>query len=342
MLVGPQGLRELAEKHSYSCHMLYIHCGMPRTSTSSLQVALAEHEDRLAAEGVFYPERWRSKGVPTHHGLHGLLKASQDSDRELDDFKRFLVLHSKNHLLFSAEILTLWMTSSERQKSLLAFLAAAQEIMPTRCIWTLRRRDELFVSLYLRRLGAGVRLLPPAVFFAKFPEPDCQFARFRSLEDALGGNVVYVKYDSTGKHNDELLHAFGIPDRVRSEIRENLERSPRLNASLSHKQAVVLLNLDALAARAGIPLDEVVLRKAFRSGEVEFAQDRPCELVSDHVRKALHDGALVAASRQAFEPYLEFFGDSQIDGCSSTSLAPEEITDQDLAQLVALMSKVHG
>lgn len=48
--------------------MLYLHCGWPRTGTTSLQAALFEHKDELAAGGTVYPDRWRSPIGFTHHG----------------------------------------------------------------------------------------------------------------------------------------------------------------------------------------------------------------------------------------------------------------------------------
>jgi hypothetical protein len=316
--------------------MLYLHCGMPRTGTTSLQTALFEHDAGLAAADLVFPDMWRSGHGPTHHGLAELLDASLTSAAAFDGFRRFLEAQADRDVLLSAEVLTFWLDTTQRQDALLGLLAAAREAMPVRCVWALRRLDDALHSLYLRRVDIGIPLPSPARFFAGACDPDALFAGMRRVEDAVGGDAVYVRYDTAGAHNRELLDAFGISGEVGEAIRRRLEDGPRRNAGLSRKRAAALLNVEALSARAGADLDAAALRRASWRGELSFEHDGPCELVGDRVRKAAHEGALAAARRQGFPPYPEFFADEEIAARAPDSLGPEVIDDEDLLRLAAL------
>jgi hypothetical protein len=322
--------------------MLHLHFGWPRTGTTSLQAGLFEHRRDLAGAGVVYPERWMAAGNPTHHGLSELIGASRRSGRELDELVGFLEAHSGDDVLFSAEIVAAQLRSAKGHEDLLFFLAAVQEVTPTRCHWVLRRLDEGLVSLYLWQLAAGVPLPRPAAHFEEIEDFEPLFAGMRLVEEAVGGEAFYVEYRSDGAHARELLRGFGIPDDLAEAIYRELERRPRLNARLSHKQAAVLLNVEALAERLGSPVDERALRKAFRRGECRFDEDRPCELVDSQTRARVHERALAAAREQGFRPYLELFGDAAVAPSSPPSLGAEALTDGDLSRLAAALPAQPG
>jgi hypothetical protein len=315
--------------------MLYLHCGWPRTSTTSLQTALGGRRQALAAAGIEYPERWVSPAGPTHHGLVELMKGSAESPEALEEFTAFLDSCGERDVLFSAEAITTSLMSSPKREALVRFLAAVREVVPTRCIWTLRRFDDMARSAYLLWTACGIKLAPPVEFFAKISKLDPLFKGIREVEDAVAGDVVYVQYDSSGSHNDNLMQAFGVPGDLRSTLRSDLDSRPRVNVSLTHKQAVALINLAELSKRAGVALDGVAMREAFRYEGFEFEEDRRCELVGADLRAAIHELALTAAERQGFSPYIEFFGDSEVTGSSSVEIDAAEIGAGDLARLTA-------
>jgi hypothetical protein len=319
--------------------MLYLHCGWPRTGTTSLQTALFEHRRELAEAGIVYPEMWLSHEGPTHHGLFQLLRASLHSAVPLKEFRTFLDRHSDRDVLFSAEVITTWLVVAKKPERLLDLLGTAREVMQTRSIWTLRRVDDELQSSYLRRLAYGVKLEPPDQHFARIGDLGEFFARIVRVGEATTG-VAYVKYNSGGTYNDELLWAFGIPVNAQYAIREQLLSSRRLNSSLTHKQAVVLRDLDTLSARAGVELDWVGLRDAFLDGDLGFEDDRRCELLGAEARWALHEGALASARAQGFTPYVDFFAHSEVEAPKPVSLDPDQITDRDLERLVNHLRQV--
>jgi hypothetical protein len=319
--------------------MLYLHCGWPRTSTTSLQTALFTHKDQLAEAGVAYPDRWRSKTDLTHHGLSEMLRASLDSDRAFDDFKSFLDAHADQDVLFSAEDLTTWLISRKQQVAFVKLLDVAQEVMPTRCIWTLRRHDEVVRSLFLLRLESPSGMSPRERKPGAGSSLDERFAGLRKVEEAVDGDVVYVKYDRAGGHNVELLRAFGIDGPIAARIGRELTSGLRLHTGPSHKQAVALLNVEALSARAGVQLDEAGLRRAFRDGDFEFEQDWQCEVTDSTWQKNTHELALAAARKHGIAAYVEFFEDAEIGRSTSSLTDTKAITDADLGRLVAFLGK---
>lgn len=314
--------------------MLYLHCGWPRTGTSSLQVALFENRDRLAQAGIVYPEKWLTKKKPTHHGVSELLDASRRSPSARAELTTFLADRADRAVLLSAEILTTWLFSREKGQYLLDLLSAAREVTPVRCIWTLRRIDQGLVSLYLRRLALGVRLAHPDEHFRDLQIPDDLFAGMCAVEAAVDGDVAYVRYGADGAHGARLLSIFDIPDPPASALRQALEQGPRRNESLSHKQAAALLSMEALAARAGVELRPEALRTAFAAG-FRFPADRRCELIDGGLRRSVHERALAAARRQGFAPYADFFGGAEIDAGERPSLGEDALSDEDLDLLLA-------
>lgn len=318
--------------------MLYLHCGWPRTSTTSLQAALYEHRDLLAAGGFAYPDQWsrRTSFHLAHHGLYELIDGSPESKARHGEFEEFLDTHADRDVLFSAEAITHWLESSEREEAFLELLAMAQDVTPTKCVWTLRRFDELLESLYLLRLRRRVDVISPDDFFDQLRFQGYLFGAMRAVEDVLGAdNVTYVKYEAAGHHNDVLLQAFGVPEQARKTISEQLRGVPRLHVSLNHKEASAFACGEDLSARAGVGLDGGRLRAAFKDDGFKFEQDRPCELLEENVKTDLHEWALTASREDGITSYSEFFRSAEIDAPTSAGLTAEAITDSDLESLLA-------
>src|ERR1044072_701608 len=322
--------------------MLYLHCGWPRTGTSSLQAVLWGQRQALADAGTIFPRRWLSELSPTHHGLSELLAASEGSEAPLDEFKAFLEAHRHADIIFSAQSITDWLISAKRREALLALVAAAAEVIPIRCIWTLRRVDEAIRSLYLLAMSMGGNWPSPEGQYRVTAYLEPLFTGMRLVGEANGGEVTFVKYDSAGAHQIELVRAFGIAEPAAGVIRDQLKQRPRLNRSLTHKHAVLLANLDVFSARVGVDLDRVALCGAIRSGELAFDEDRRCELVDGEARRRLHEHALGAACEAHFRPYDEFFGDAEITSVEATPSATEVLYERDTEHLIGLCERRKG
>jgi hypothetical protein len=109
-----------------------------------------------------------------------------------------------------------------------------------------------------------------------------------------------------------------------------------LNAGVTHKQFVAVLNTEKLSARAGMRIDKRSLLYLFQFGEFRFEDDRPCELLGRSVREELHRQALQVARDCGLVSYVRFFADDPLDEVPPpTRLDDEVLGDEDLERIVA-------
>lgn len=301
--------------------MLYLHCGWPRTGTTSLQAALDEHREALADAGVVYVRR-SSKGHP--------------------DIERSIEAHPDADLLLSDEGLTNMLRTDDRCNDLLTHLRAVQEVTPVICLWIIRRVDEVAHSGWIEMAARGLAGSTPVEFVSRFP-PLPLFANMRRVEEAVGGRAVYFKYRSSGAHITELLSTLDLPPYVVAEITSSFRSSTRLNTSRTRKQLAVLLHSTRIGERLGIELDRAGVLEAFDRAGLRFEDDGPCELVGKEVRRAAHDRATVAALEAGFSPYPRLVGDQEVgDIAPPSELGIEALGDDDMERLANCLRSFPG
>ena len=86
--------------------MIYLHCGWPKTGTTSLQAALAEYRYALARAGIVYPDLWHRGGDDSHNLLSDVLGGAE-GDRVRAQFMEVPEAHAGTVVLLSAESLTI-------------------------------------------------------------------------------------------------------------------------------------------------------------------------------------------------------------------------------------------
>lgn len=316
--------------------MLYLHCGWLKTGTSSLQDVLYRHREELAAAGVVYPERWMSPTGSNHHGIAEMLSADRASSAGFGEFTRFLASQTEagRDVVVSVEELTNWLLDDERVEVFRRFLAAARRVAPVRCIWTLRRLDEALGSLYRWHAMLGARLPPPDRFFEGFDRFRDLFSGMRVLAEEPLDGISYIRYATSGLHQEEVLRNLRLPDSLLAVLLVELTDTPRLNVALSHKQAVAMLCADSLAEQTGMRLDTVSMRKLFAEEGFEFEQDGRWQLVGGDVADALHARALAESARHGFPTYAAFFSCETVPDARPSPIAPDVLDDEDLRRLV--------
>lgn len=323
--------------------MVYLHCGWPKTGTTSLQAALVAGQEQLAAAGLLYPERWRRDSDGSHNDLPNLLQAHLDRGCGFDELCDLLSSQDGN-VLFSSESLTLWVLLGEhRYRCMLEFLAAMQEVMPVRCIWTLRRFDEVLHSIFRQmsmRKGLGEPKMASLLDHFRI-EDACD--RMRGLESLAVDGAVYVRYEPTGGHNAALLRSFDVPEEVVASVCSEIDAAPRLNPTPSWKQIVAAENIGAIAARSGVELDRDAVCHAFEHDGFRFQHDGPCVLFGPELRRGLHERMLASARDCGVVPYDQFFGDENLAECPpATRLEADVLTDEDVRQLVTHLQHAPG
>lgn len=310
--------------------MIYFHCGLPKTGTSSLQGALVRFEDKLADVGILYPREWRRSVDGSHNDLDGVLTASRGSRAPVAEFRRILDQHAARDVLISSESLFLWLEPDARRELLLRLFAAAEEVAPVRCIWTLRRFDDVICSWYRQLKLLGIEVRPADQFLSRIkPNP----AGFQHVEEVVT-EARYVKYDSAGGHTVALLHQLGIPPDLATVIESDIQTNSRRLVSLTHKQAVAVLCAEELSARSGLELERSALLDVFRQAGFRFDEDRPWQPADDSIRLSLHREMLGSSLQVGFAPYPRFFGEEIFGNAFATPLSPDVLSDQDLDRLM--------
>jgi hypothetical protein len=305
-----------------------------------LQAAIAQHRDRLAVAGAVYPARWGRKGDDTHNELTDMMRSAQKGEGGFEDLEELLERHGNEDVLLSSESLTQWVLREERLEVLLTLLSVARSAAPVRCVWTLRRFDDVAHSLCLQMLLAGLLRHSPVEYMEGFPIAD-MFTNMRRVEEAVHGDAVYVKYDRSGAHNKQLLAAFGLSTNVAGAVESALGMSSRLNVSGTHKEVAARINAEELSARSGVELREDALSECFGGGEFRFHDDGPCELVGRGVREELHERALAAAHETGFGPYLRFFGEEKLEAMPErATLDADVLSGEDLERLAGRLGQL--
>jgi hypothetical protein len=315
--------------------VIHLHCGWPKTGTTSLQAAIAKHRGQLASAGVIYPDKWGRNGDDTHNEIADLLNGGQGQDAASEEIKAVFAGFPGEDMLLSGESLTTLLLADKTCEVLLQFLHGVRELAPVTCIWTLRRFDDMIHSLYVQAAAAAMVASQPAVEFMEGLDwQDRIFANMRRVEEAVDGRAIYVRYDPAGRHNAELLNVFGLRGDLADSIGSELGESTRLNTSRSHKQLVTAVNVDWLSAGSGVALSRRALLEAFDRGELSFEDDQACELVGREVRRDLHERAVEAARECGFTPYLRFFEAEELgEFPSPMRLDPDVLNDEDLSRL---------
>ena len=318
--------------------MIVTHCGLQRTGTSSFQASLARQRKALGRAGIDYPEKWTSPGSNAHYGLASLLEPSAERTAALEGFRRYLASGRPEAVLLSSESLATWL-SPEKWPALLNLLRVAQSERRICCIWTLRPADEFLTSLYLHQVMFGYEVPSVEDYFRQNAVALGRgMEAIRELEDALGVEFVYFRYEPDGRHHAQILDHVGVPERLRNALVAEMRIGPRLNPSLSRKGAAATLHRDAISARAGVEVERFRLRELLYRDGFRFEGDGPCVLVDGEVRRGAHELALDAAKRCGFAPYVEFFERHQVRAAVPTRTDPDILSHRDIDRLAAAVS----
>ena len=335
--------------------MLYLHCGWPRTGTTSLQAVLRDRREDLAAAGVVYPERWQDRGG-AHHGIVELLDPNRATDGLFADFRRYLAAQGRRNVLISAEGLSNWLPDDlpEREgfprgdglgggrAALLKLVEAAQQVTPVTCVFTLCVADRLLDALCLHRL---LRDAPDPFSLTRCLDGIQRrsfidihrwlggIGGFAELSDAVEGRARFFRYEQDGSHQEQIVGAVGLPPPLVAAIVATLRSGARRNPRISQKGVVALLHTGAIEARLGTALSREALWSALRSGELRFDGDVACRPTDPRLREAIRDEALRASREARFEPYPSFFADDVLVEPQSPDLDPGILDDADLERL---------
>lgn len=138
-------------------------------------------------------------------------------------------------VMLSCENFALLLFMFDSPDRALRFLDSVRKTTRITFIWTLRRFDDFRRSLYLQFVSIGYVPSSPEKFMSN-DNGERLFSGMLALESRVD-DVVYLKYDPGGSHNDLILRALSLPAHLADELRAEVAGDSQLNPSLSHKQA---------------------------------------------------------------------------------------------------------
>jgi hypothetical protein len=205
---------------------IYLHLGWPKTGTTSLQATLAAQRSLLAGGGLVYPRMWSHNGDDSHNDLADLRRNVPGG---FDDLLAFLAGETAPRMLLSVESFTSWLLREESLEALIGLLNSLRETAPVNTIWTLRRIDDMALSLYEQLSRAGIASVSAERFTEQVP---CEriFSGMRTLTDLEGVKPLYLRYDRHGTHNFDLLDRLDLPAEIPKALKSQLRSAARLNA----------------------------------------------------------------------------------------------------------------
>ncbi len=312
--------------------MLYLHIGLPRTGTTSLQTVLARRAAPLAASNTVYPERWRDVGNLAHHELASGVLADGTGSSVQEDFLRYVAEKGKRmHIIVSTEGFSNGLAPSKFQL-FRAFLRACSHWTSVRVVLTLRRYDMFVASMYHHQLKWG-----------QGPDPDIErYIRlrlswlsgiFKSLSDLRRdgdvASLVLIPYVEGSDSIAPALEALGVsPLLLRS-------RPPaRLGRAIGLKALVLLRFFDECVTEHRFPAERRHLVQLFERRAFEFrGEEYAYDILGHDARQGLHECALSAATEHGIAEYHEAYRGAVIDPTVRQSVDRALISTDDLNQL---------
>jgi hypothetical protein len=316
--------------------MIILHCGWPKTGTTSLQAVLFSQRELLARHDLIYPDRWRPTAGFAHHGIVKALGAPAGLASVLAELEQLAAANRGADVLIAVEGLSFQLLAGgDRFGPVRTLLETAAASGSVRCIWTLRRADELIRSIFLHPgTVAGRPSLAEAMRRTRLRD---LFAGMREI-GRLVPDTVYLEYDRRGGHNLELLGQLGLAADVVTFLDDEIRRSDKLNVGLTEKKLAALSDLKALSRRAEMPISRRAVLDAFYRGFV-FEDDHPHEPVDVAMREELHERTLREAAETGFSPYAELFSGATFNpGPTRPSVNPNALRNADVERLVDFLT----
>lgn len=210
---------------------LYLHIGLHKTGTTSLQKLLADHEAAFARAG-YQPADRMGRTEPGHHRLVSLIETEGP-----EGFARAVGATPGDAVLVSCERLCKEFRAQETCRAVLAALSRAFRVT---VIVFLRRQDFLKESVYAEVVK--IRHSPDIMAEVKYQYDIGPL--MRALEASLGDGQLRVALyrddlDGGGDLSAAFLHAIGW-----SEGTAVLPRLPRVNTSLHRRARLFLGQVD--------------------------------------------------------------------------------------------------
>jgi hypothetical protein len=232
---------------------LYIHCGLPKTGTTSIQRFFSSERKKLRALGIEYPEIGLNDSGIAHHSVAEQLnrRAEFNGDAEaVGGILNYLRAPDRQPtVVLSSEGFATCLYNKRTQGRFIGFLRSARKLNDhVSIVFRIRPFSQYFDSWYIQRLKRG----SVSVDVHQYIHESRRWVRnfFRSLKavkDTFGRDCIIIidTDEGGGDAVAALLARIGVADMM------PVTNVPRHNERLGLKKAALIYQLQLLANAAG-------------------------------------------------------------------------------------------
>ena len=312
--------------------VLYLHIGLPKTGTTSLQQFLAANPAALAKHGYIYPDRWRTADL-AHHRLRDIVEVESPDEPAppiLDEFLAYLREPEAPNTIVSSEALTTGLTPRGLPR-LRDLLERACQITGVKVIVVLRRMDAQVESMFLNQVKFGKRSNKTLNGYLDARLKVYTRKLFVGLKNITAPDhpwsaqvVPYIeKRDSVGP----VLEAMDLPA-----VLEGAERPRNYKSKLGLKAQSVLALPDAKLKELGIGRNRLVM--LFESKMIELPDEvYDYDVLGTELRTAFHENALKQAQKAGITEYVEAFASDRLPESEQVVPRPALLSGSDVKYL---------
>lgn len=192
--------------------VLYLHIGLPKTGTSTIQGLLFDNTEALQHQNYLYPRATLGGKSDFAYAHHNLARAAYEQDASIWlSFQKEILANRSKKLLVSSEAF-----SNCRNQTQLEFIKSYLEYFDVKIIVYLRRQDDFLQALYQTIIVYGEEAIPFDDFYERmFSEHE----KNRSLDyyflvndifaTAFGKENIIVRiYEKSQLYQADLLRDF--------------------------------------------------------------------------------------------------------------------------------------
>ncbi len=273
---------------------LFIHIGLPKTATSSIQSFLYDNNDFLSEQGFHYIKTGLSQSLKCHHdivwklGLHiGPSYVEKDIQKYKDEILSGLFAENEKYsdkdLILSSELLT-FLNDYEKLNPILEVFKNRE----IKFIINIRRQDRFLESLYQQVVKDGTSLS-----FAEWLKQSREVANYNKLINKLlkitsKENIIIDIFDTNSQELfpvEKFLISLGFDEEfiLNKEIKNSIE-----NESLSKEQIEIIRKSNKLDYDARYKLLEKFLtdNQSNSIDKASYLNDKQRENIINSFRKS--------------------------------------------------------
>lgn len=285
---------------------LYIHCGLPKTGTTSIQRFLSSERKQLRTLGIEYPEIGLNYSGIAHHNIAEQInrRAEFHSDTEaVGEFLNYLRAPERQPtVVISSEGFAICLYNRRTQARFIGFLRSTRKLNDSvSIVFRIRPFSQYFDSWYIQRLKSGS--VPTDI--RQYAHESRRWVRqfFRALKvvkDTLGRECIIIMdiNEGGGDAVTALLARVGVADMVTG------TNVPRHNERLGLKKAALIYQLQLLFNAAGQKSEAEIatLREA-----IVRSQDFPEDIYRYRVIPISEANRIQMVARNCAMPFLRKF-----------------------------------